>query len=341
MGFQEKLNEIYKGLSGDNKKDIEYLKGQMDEYKDDENSIEIIRALSRKIFDLLPDDAKDELNRIIGNNTDTIMATVEEAKYQLKEGNPKKAEMMLRSALDSIPYEFKDDEECGYFCFSNALEVAIFSVTNKYKKTIRMATYDFASIYYYYAYSLIENRKIDEAEAALKTALKWDPVSTTIISELSEIYKIKQDYENFLYWSKKILEYADSSQMLARGYRNIAWYYSDVEKYDTAAAIYYFSRFFEESKQVNAEMFYITEQIGHLPEMPSVEKMQEIFEKEGIQYGANDLVISIAYQLSKSCLENNDKESACHYLSIVYDLTHDKQILDMLKQLGGDDINDD
>ena len=65
MGFQDKINEIFKGLTGDNKADIQYLKEQMDQHKDDENSTEIIRALSRKIFDLLPDDAKAELNQIM------------------------------------------------------------------------------------------------------------------------------------------------------------------------------------------------------------------------------------------------------------------------------------
>ena len=34
MGFQETINEIFKGLSGDNEKDLKYLKDQMDKHKD-------------------------------------------------------------------------------------------------------------------------------------------------------------------------------------------------------------------------------------------------------------------------------------------------------------------
>lgn len=111
---------------------------------------------------------------------------------------------------------------------------------------------------------MIENHKIDEAENALKTALKWNPVSTTIMGELSEVYKMKKDYENYLYWSKRIIQYASSSKMLARGYRNIAYYYCDIGEYEKSAAIYYFSRYFEESKQVTSELFYIAEQLGKL-----------------------------------------------------------------------------
>lgn len=332
MGFQETINQIFKGLTGDNKADIKYLNKQMEHHKDDENSTEIIRALSRKIFELLPDEAKTELNQIIGNEVDTINSTVEEAKFQLSQNNPVKAEELLRSVIDSIPFEFKDDEECGYFCFDDALEIAIFAISEKYEKTIRKATYDFAQIYFMYAYSLIENQKIDKAEEALKTALKWNPVSTTIMEELSEVYKMKKDYENYLYWSKRIIQYASSSKMLARGYRNIVYYYCDIEEYEKSASIYYFSRYFEESKQVTSELFYIAEQLGKLPEAPEPDSIKSLLEQEDIQYGASDFVIGTAYQIAKSCLENNDIKSAIYYLYVVYDLTHDDEIKKIIEK---------
>lgn len=335
MGFQETIKEIFKGLTGDNKADIRYLKEQMDQHKDDEHSTEIIRALSRKIFELLPDEAKAELNQVIGNGIDTINATVEEARFQLSKNNPVKAEELLKSAIDSIPFEFKDDEECGYFCFEDALEIAIFAVSEKYEKTIRRATYDFAQIYYLYAFSLIENQKIDEAEAALLTALKWNPVSTTIMSELSEVYKMKKDYQKYLHWSKQILRYAFTSKMLARGYRNIAYYYCDIGEYEKSAAIYYFSRFFEESKQVTSELFYIAQEIGKLPEMPEPDDLKKLLEQESIQYGASDFVVGAAYQIAKSCLQNNDVKSAMYYLYIVYDLTHDDTIKNLIDKYKG------
>lgn len=333
MGFQNAINEIFKGLTGDNQADIKYLKEQMDKHKDDENSTEIIRALGRKIFELLPDEAKAELNQIIGNEVDTINSAVEEAKFQLNQHDPIKAEELLKSAIDSIPLEFKEDEECGYFCFEDALETAIFIISEKYEKNVRKATYDFAHIYFMYAYSLIENHKIDEAENALKTALKWNPVSTTVMGELSEVYKMKKDYKNYLYWSKRIIQYASSSKELARGYRNIAYYYCDIEEYEKSAAIYYFSRYFEENKQVTSELFYIAERLGKLPEAPEAEYIEKLFNQEDIQYGASDFVIGAAYQIAQACLENNDTQQAIYYLFVVYDLTHDDKIRDLIEKL--------
>ena len=343
MGFQDTINEIFNRLSGDNETDLKYLKEQADKHKDDENATEIIRALGRKIFELLPDEAKTELNQIIGNEIDTINSTVEEARFQLSKNNPEKAEELLKSVIDSIPFEFKDDEECGYFCFDNALEITIFAISEKYEKNIRKATYNFAEIYYLYAYSLIESNKLDEAENALKTALKWNPVSATIMGELSEIYKHKKDYDNYLYWSRRIIQYATSSKMLARGYRNIAYYYCDIGEYEKSAVIYYLSIFFEESKQATSELFYISEKLGKIPEAPKPEYIKALFEQENIQYGASDFVICAAYQISKTCLDNDDKENALYYLYIIYDLTHDESILDIINEIKKnlDDMNDE
>lgn len=333
MNYQNTINEIFKGLSGNNEADLKYLHKQIEEHKDDKNSIEITRALGRKIFELLPDDAKVKLNQIIGNDVETINSTIQEAKFLLSSNKPAEAEQLLKSALESIPFEFNDDEECGYFCFNNALEAAIFTVSEKYKKTIRKPTYNFAEIYFLYAYSLFENNKIDDAEVALKTAFKWNPVSTNIISELSEIYKRKKDYDNFLYWSKKILQYALSSKMLAKAYRNIAYYYCDIEEFETSAAIYHFSRAYEENTLVTSELYYIAEKLGKLPEAPTPEYIDMLFKKNHIQYGANDIVVGVAYQLSNTFLDNNDFENALYYLSIIYDLTHKKDILELIKKI--------
>lgn len=98
MDFRETIREIFEGLSGDNEQDIKYLNGKMEEYKDAENGKEIIRALGRKIFELLPEDKKEELNKIIGNEVDSIQATMEEALFQLKQNNPEKAESLLNGS---------------------------------------------------------------------------------------------------------------------------------------------------------------------------------------------------------------------------------------------------
>lgn len=330
MSYKDTINAIFRGLSGDRDADIEYLKGQMEKYKDDEDSVEIVRALSRKIFELLPEESKEEIGRVIGNEVDKAKATVEKARLLLNNNEAVSAEKTLRALIDSIPLEFNDDKECGYFCFDDALEIAIFYESENFRKTIRRPTYNFSEIYYLYGYSLIENGKIDEAEAALKTALRWNPVSTTVMSELSEVYKRRQDYERFLFWSKQILRYASSKQMLARGYRNIAYYYCDIEEYEKSAAIYYYSYAFEENPQAQAELFYIAEKLGDLPKPLKPKAIFRLLEQEDIQQDASDFVIGCAFQLYKAAMDGGAPRDAMRYLSVVYDLTHDEKIMDLI-----------
>ena len=53
MDFKKIIEQIMEGMSGDNEKDIVYLKEQMDKYAQHENSLEILRAIGRKIYDIL------------------------------------------------------------------------------------------------------------------------------------------------------------------------------------------------------------------------------------------------------------------------------------------------
>ena len=74
------MREITKGLSGDSETDIAYLKEQMKAYKDHEMGKEIIRACARLMYDLMPDDKKKDLEKVISNNASGTEATLEEVR---------------------------------------------------------------------------------------------------------------------------------------------------------------------------------------------------------------------------------------------------------------------
>ena len=62
MTYDEIMEEIKSGLTGDTKVDMKYLMTQMDKYKEHELSQEIIRACGRMIASIMPEDAKEEFN---------------------------------------------------------------------------------------------------------------------------------------------------------------------------------------------------------------------------------------------------------------------------------------
>lgn len=62
--FESIIKEITGGLIGESEKDIEYLKNQMEKYKDHEFGKEIIRACGRMMYALIPEDKKDDFEDI-------------------------------------------------------------------------------------------------------------------------------------------------------------------------------------------------------------------------------------------------------------------------------------
>lgn len=121
-----------------------------------------------------------------------------------------------------------------------------------------------------YGYCLIDNGKPNEAEDALLTAHRWAPVSSQVMFELAEIYKSSQRYEEYIAWTKKAMKYAYSSDDIARGYRNLGFYYIDMEKYKLAADLFFFSQFFKETEITNSELFYISQKTGELPKQSDI-----------------------------------------------------------------------
>ncbi len=327
MGFKEIIEQIMSGMSGDNEKDIEYLKEQIDKYADHENSVEIIRAIGRKLYDLLPEERKTEIVRVLGNTEDEINLVAEEAFFQLTQNHdPIRAEKLYKSVIDTIKGMFKDDEEAEYHSFDNFYEEAIYKYIEKPVKTLRRSTFDNAMIYYFYGYCLIDNEKFDEAEQALLEAYRWDPVKPQIIFELAEIYKMKKDFAPFLKYTAIALKFAYKLADIARAYRNYGFYYTDIEEYEKGAAFFYLSNIFQEDKTANSELFYIAQTIGKLPERPEPDKMKELCEQEGVQFWFNNDVVSIIYQVAQALEEGGVKNGAVFGYSIVCELTNDDEI---------------
>lgn len=327
MDFKGIIDNIMAGVSGDNEQDIKYLNEQMEKYKNHENAVEIIRAIGRKLYDLLDDDKKTQITKLLGSYEDGIGMIIDEAFFQLTQNHDAiRAEKLYKSVIESIQDMFKDDEEAEYHSFDNIFEELIYKYLEKPQRTLRRSTFDNAMIYYFYGYCLIENEKQDEAEQALLEAFRWDPVKPQIIFELAEIYKARKDFKLFLKYTALALKYAYKTNDIARAYRNYGYYYTDIQEYETGAAFYYLSNIYEENKIANSELFYIAQSIGKLPDRPEPAEMRALCEKEKVQFGANNDVVSIIYQIAEALEEGGIKNGAVAGYSIVYDLVHDEDI---------------
>lgn len=333
MDFNYVITKVFEGLTGNAEKDINYLMDQMEKYKESENAREIIRALGRKLYEILPNDRKSEINRAIGNISDSVDSTLQEALFQIKLGDCIKAEEILEHLVNDFSEMFKEDDECVYMCFNNPIEHCIYDNVFKPKKAVRNATIDFEKIYYYYGYCLSENRKTEEAIAALNQSLKYNPVSVQTIYELAEVYKVKKNFDEFLRLTKQALELSYTAGWIARGYRNLGFYYVEIEKYEIAIALIQFSLFFENNNNATSELYYIAEKTGSLPKQLEINEIHKLLEENHIPFGANDIIIAILFEFGKYLLKQNDIDGSIFCFKNLYELTSDEKIKNILLDL--------
>ena len=81
--FNKIMHKITAGLTGDQKADLAYLVEQTEAYKDHELGQEIVRACSRLIYDLIPEEKRDQLDKAISNDGAGTESLLEEVRFNI------------------------------------------------------------------------------------------------------------------------------------------------------------------------------------------------------------------------------------------------------------------
>lgn len=79
--YHEIMTEITSQLTGDVKEDTKYLMAKCEEYKTHEMAKEILRGIGRLMYDIIPEDKREEINQAISNDNLGWKAALDEANY--------------------------------------------------------------------------------------------------------------------------------------------------------------------------------------------------------------------------------------------------------------------
>lgn len=139
--FDSIMREITGGLSGDPQKDMAYLEEQMQNYKEHELSKEIIRACGRLIYELIPDDKKEELAKAINNDASGTEAALEEVRFNIYKKDFDKALRIMEALVTKVEElnAFQDDQVSEYHVFDEFFEEVLYQYRAKPDKDIRRA----------------------------------------------------------------------------------------------------------------------------------------------------------------------------------------------------------
>ena len=334
--YDQIMSEITHGLKGDASADIPYLRDQMEKYKKHEMAQEILRACGRLMYGLIPEEKKEELVKVFENDSKSVEATLEEIRFNAYKKNFETA-MKLSEALvekaDRNPM-FTNDAVSEYFTFNELFEELLYAYHNEPEKTLRKAEFPFAAIYLQHGSLLFEQKRYLEAREVLEKARRWNPANAKIAFEYMETFKILGEKEKFAELTKETFKYAFRPDDLARCYRNLGYYFIEKELYKEAAGCYILSlQYDRENKMAQSELYYIQNKAPEKFKEPTLDEMREYGAKYNFPVGADDDILGIAFSYGKQFAEDGKNEAAIYFFEILYGLTDDEEIKEMIDQL--------
>lgn len=329
--YEDIIKEIKSNLGSNKDLNRQYLSSQIEVYQDHPYNKEIIKEISRLMWDCLSEDEKQEYIDI-SNEENTIMDILNDIYYDIENGNYEKPLEKLNEFMKTFPGMFEDDKVSEYHYFTNPLEEILFRKYIGAKKELRYIpdNQPLLDLYYVYGFLLLETKDYENAERYLKKANRINPVSARIILELTEIYRMHTyNYNEYFIRTTDALQYAYYPQDIARCYRNLGHYYIEENQMKTAMALFIYSMEYEASPLAYTEIKYIQSKNDNM-ELPLNECIK-IIEDKKIQIGPNPFILETLDEFIKEYDQNKLYNQLLYFLELKFDLTNDSQTLKQIQ----------
>lgn len=325
--FKNIMDNIFSGLTGDNKKDFEYLNKKTEEYKNHPLSQEIAREIGRKLYDLLPDESKEQFNNAYSKDIDNINNMLKKVQ-QLIHGEQKDFEKAKNLLLDFVngSLAYDNDSTTEYYNFDDVIDFALYTRLNKPEKNIKWIDIPFTTAYFYLAYIYNEEQNFDEALKMIDKAIRWAPMNLGPLFEKCATCIMKKDFKQLKSITDSLYDKIYKVSDLAHYYRNLGYYYVEMNNLNLAYALYSASIKFEKSNEAYGEMAYINQQLNREKyDMPAEEGLNLLKENK-IPFGPkqeNLNRLTDLYTSEKELIKNPTVEM--QLAERIYHLTLDKR----------------
>lgn len=331
--YEEIINEIKANLGENKELNKKYLSSQMEKYVDHPYNKEIIREISRMMWDCLTEEEQMEFAEI-SEKENPIMDILNDVSQDIEIGEYEIALEKLDKFIKNYPALFEDDKVSEYHFFTNPLEELLFYKYIGAEKIVRYIPDNkpVLDLYYIYGFLLLETNQYDKAEEYLKKAIKINPVSSRIILELCEIYKLHTyNYNKYFMYATDALKYAYMPQDIARSYRSLGYYYIEENQFETAFALFRYSMEYELNPMAYSEINYIQNKDKSID--LSLDESMEIIKNKNIQLGVNPFILETLDEFINEYEENKLYGQTLYFLELKYNLTNDEKLIEEIEKI--------
>ncbi len=182
-------------------------------------------------------------------------------------------------------------------------------------------------------YKLMEEGDYSNAVNEWLKALDDNPVSVEVLGKLASCYKYLYDIEKEYEYTVKAYDYCCTRAEMAAYYRNLGWYYLEKYKPEVSVACYKYSGLFVKTDQVYSEIHFLEAATQKSFKDLSVEAIQKILVEESIPIKANSVTLALIYKAGLEAYDNGNIKEAYECFCMVYDLTQDEEVEQIIKHL--------
>lgn len=283
-----------------------------------------------------------------------------------KSGDYERSADILENVLEVIEEEYRDVRKAGridkdlvvrrseeegqiWLCTNHIMEYYIYACYFEPDTDVSMPELPIAEYYRTYAELCVKLQKYKRAEDAYKHALCWNPVDLDSYLGLAECYKYLNMITRYLDMTKQAYRFCCTRATMARYYRNMGFYYLSSYNTDMAAACYTYSNIYYHTDNADSELEYIKNALAAAENNKdnkesnenkntevkeyTIKQMQDMFDKEEVEPGPDSKTIGIVYRVGELMLQDKEYRLAKDCFMIVYDITNEQQLENVIAEL--------
>lgn len=200
------------------------------------------------------------------------------------------AELLARLAEDAEEYVDKNcptTDEVQWFSFPTLFERLAYRRVEKDPRELRDVGEPLDRLYNDLALANVQAGDYDAAMAALKRAVRWNPMDCGYRLNLADLFRVAGDMQEYLALTYTVFERASDPRHLARAFVNFAGYFEVSEKPRTAAAALRAARALDVTDGTLAAALNQAAGTERDPDLVDDAEAAELLAAEGLPDGAN------------------------------------------------------